>query len=360
MRIVIKIGTSVFSRLGQKSGDGLASLIREIVFAKKRGHEILLVSSGAIAQGMKHLRWRERPKEMKMKQAAASVGQVALMQIYQKLFAKQKITVAQVLLTREDFQSRARYLNAKNTLATLLEQGVIPIINENDTVSVEEIQFGDNDTLSALVAAKMDAQMLVLLTDVEGLRNSRTNEIVPFIPQISPEIETHASRKSKSGMGTGGMLSKIEAAKIATASGVDTFVANGFRKGTLTEILNGKSVGTKFLAWKALSAKEKWILFGAKAKGEIIVDRGAEQVLKFSGKSLLPAGILKVTGSFSKGDVAKISSESGAEFARGIVSFSSKEIEMMKGKKSAEIQKILGTTNSSFEVVHRDSLVLLS
>lgn len=359
MRIVIKIGTSVFSRLAQKKESGLASLIQEIAHAKKSGNEILLVSSGSIFQGMSQLQWKERPKEMKMKQAAASVGQVALMQIYQKLFAKEKITVAQVLLTREDFQSRTRYLNAKNTLATLLEQGVIPIINENDTVSVDEIQFGDNDALSALVAAKMDAQLLLLLTDVDGLHHSQTKEIIQLVAQITKEIETHASKKSKSGMGTGGMLSKIEAAKIATASGVTTVVANGLKHGTLTQILNGKNVGTKFIIQKNLSAKEKWITFGAKAKGEIFVDGGAEQALKSSGKSLLPAGIVKVSGTFNKGDVTKICSAEGVEFARGIVSFSSREIEMIQGKKSREIQKILDSSVNSFEVVHRDSLVLL-
>lgn len=356
-RIVIKIGTSILTR---RVGSPLVSLVGEIASARARGAEILLVTSGAIGAGMEKLNWSRRPAEIRKKQAVAAIGQVALMQTYEKLFKIHQTETAQVLLSRSDFDDRTRYLNARNTLFTLLELGVVPIINENDTVAVEEIRFGDNDNLSALVAAKIDAELLVILTDVDGLYRSGTEEVIPLVSQITPEIEKHAGKKSKSGLGTGGMASKIAAAKIATDSGVTTVVANGFRKNVISDILDGKTVGTKFIAKKTLSAKEKWILFGARSKGEIWIDSGAANALKHLKKSLLPAGILNLTGAFSKGDVIKLKTEDGTEIARGIVSYSAEEIQRIRGKKSAEIKKVLDSSANSFEVVHRDSLVLIS
>lgn len=356
-RVVIKIGTSITSR----SDSTLESLVGEIC-AHTKECEFLLVTSGAIGAGIKKLNWNQRPTEIRKKQAAAAIGQVALMERYQDYFQSHDTLVAQVLLTRSDFEDRQRYLNARHTLLTLLELNVVPVINENDTVATEEIQFGDNDKLSALVAAKIDADLLIILSDVEGLlkKTGQGSEVVPVVPKITAEIEKLVWRGVKSATGTGGMDSKIEAAKIATASGVTTIIANGFRAGVITEILEGKSVGTKFVSLKSRSAKEKWILFGAIPKGEIVVDTGAAEALRRLNKSLLPAGVVEVKGTFKEGEVVKIKSLSGEDFARGIVSYSSELIQKMKGEKSAKIKKILKVNSNSFEIVHKDSLALLS
>ena len=359
-RVVIKIGTSILTESsGSISGSILESLVGEVCSLLSEGHEVLLVTSGAIGAGIKELNWEKRPEDIRKKQAAAAVGQVSLMQTYQNLFRNRGVHVAQVLLTRGDFDDRKRYLNARSTLLALLELGVVPIINENDTVSVEEIRFGDNDKLSALVAAKIDSDLLIILSDVDGLLMTvgKEKEIVPVVPEITSEIEKLAWKGSDSGQGTGGMASKIEAAKVATQSGVTMVVANGSRPGVLSDIVEGKSVGTKFVSAKSLSAKQRWILFGALPKGEIAVDEGAARALRESKKSLLAAGILKVEGHFRKGEIVKIRSGE-EEIARGVASFSSDEIEKVKGKKSGEIREILGSSNSS-EIVHRDSLVLL-
>ncbi len=367
-RVVVKIGTSIVaSGLGFPDASGqpartgvtvLESLVEDIGLAMSRGHQIIVVSSGAIGAGIRKLKWNQRPTEMNLKQAAASVGQVSLMQAYDRLFAHQHRTVAQVLLTRRDFENRVSYLNARATITALLELGVVPIINENDTVAVDEIKFGDNDSLSALVASKMDAELLVMLTDVDGLYG-RGGEVVRLVEKITPEIERMAGKKSASGMGTGGMSSKIDAAKISTASGVTTIIASGLKKGTITDILDGVETGTTFVALSHLSAKEKWILFGARARGEIWVDSGAESALRNLKRSLLPAGVVSVRGTFDRRDVVKVKTEQGTEFARGVSQFSSEDIEKIKGKKSAEVHKILKTSVSSAEIVHRDALVII-
>lgn len=258
-RIVVKLGTAILTR----SHAGLEALVGEICAHKEKGSEFVLVTSGAIGAGMKELGWARRPEDIKKKQAAAAVGQVTLMQTYQKLFKSRGVSVAQVLLTRGDFDDRKRYLNAQSTLSTLLELGVVPVINENDTVATEEIQFGDNDRLSALVAVKMHADLLVILSDVEGLYSSlsaREKTLIPWVAKITPKIEKLAGKGSDSGLGTGGMASKIQAAKIATASGAAVVVANGSRKNVLRDILQGKNVGTRFASKKFLSAQERWIL----------------------------------------------------------------------------------------------------
>lgn len=366
-RVVIKVGTSVLTRSSVsdktshfeiKPNSALGSLIAEIADLHGQEIEVLLVTSGAIGAGVKQLHWSVRPAEIRKKQAAAAIGQVSLMQSYQHLFNSRGVQVAQVLLTRTDFEDRKRYLNVRNTLLTLLELGVVPVINENDTVAVEEIQFGDNDRLSALVAAKMDADLLVILTDVEGLLD-KDKELVTLIPKITPEVEALAWKGVKSETGTGGMSSKIEAAKITTASGVTTIIANAYRPGVLTDIAAGREVGTKFLSVKSLKSKEKWILFGAVPKGELIVDAGAEKALKELGKSLLPAGIVSLQGSFQKGDVVRIKSAENGEIARGVVTFSSAEIEKIKGRKTSELADILKIKSNATEVVHRDAMVIL-
>ncbi|MBI2118705.1 MAG: glutamate 5-kinase [Elusimicrobia bacterium] len=363
-RIVIKIGTSVLTKSLAETDAAhstLGSLVQEFSRIRSEGKELLLVTSGAIGMGMKSLSWQDRPQDIAKKQALAALGQVSLMQTYQQLFKNVDLMVAQVLLTRGDFGDRQRYLNARQTLLTLLKFGIVPIINENDTVATEEIRFGDNDQLSALVAAKIDADLLVILSDVDGLYSSqkgKESEILPLIPQITPEIEKLVWKGIKSSLGTGGMASKIDAAKIATASSVTMIIANAFRKNVLSEILSGEPIGTKFVPAGSLTAKEKWILFSAVPKGEIFVDQGAELILKGRKVSLLPAGVLEVKGNFVKKDVVRVKAEDGQEFARGIVSFSSDELQKIKGRKSSEIKKIIKNT-VQVEVIHRDSLVLL-
>ena len=360
-RMVVKIGTSILARSrGSREGSILAPLVKEICELKAKGAEFILVTSGAIGAGMKDLGWSRRPEDIKKKQAAAAVGQVSLMRTYQKLFKEQRVLVGQVLLSRGDFDDRKRYLNAQSTLQTLLDLGVVPVINENDTVAVEEIKFGDNDQLSALVAAKMDADILAILSDVDGLyRSMQEKSVIPLVAEITPEIERLAGKESESGLGTGGMSSKIDAAKIATVSGVVTVVANGARRNVIADILEGKSVGTKFVSAGTLTAKEKWILFGAVPRGEIVVDGGAEKVLRESRKSLLAAGVTGLKGMFRKGDVVVLKNPGEEEFARGVISFSSEEMARIKGKKSSEIAAVLGRHLNSSEIIHRDSLVLI-
>lgn len=362
-RIVVKVGTSILARSSGSEGNStLGDLVREVCDLRSRGLEIILVTSGAIGEGARHMSWKERPKEIRRKQAAAAIGQVSLMETYRELFGRHSVLVAQVLLTRSDFEDRRRYLNARNTLLTLLELNVVPVINENDTVAVEEIQFGDNDHLSALVAAKIDADILVILSDVEGLFRhvpGKDNELIPLIPKIDSDVRKLAWKTSSSGMGTGGMASKLEAARIATASGVTTVVASGFKEGALSGIVDGRSVGTKFVPGKALSAKGKWILFGALPKGEIVIDPGAVLALRDMKRSLLPAGVVGVRGFFRKGEVVRIKTADDEEVARGIVSFSSGEVEQIKGLKTGEIKKLLISSPNSTEIIHRDSLVIL-
>jgi len=371
-RIVVKIGTSLLtgsiSQAGDSSRTVLGSLVRDMAELVSDGYEVLIVTSGAIGAGTQKMGWKVRPDEIRKKQATAAIGQVSLMQTYQKLFEHHNINVAQLLLTRSDFEDRRRYLNARATILTLLELGIVPVINENDTVATDEIQFGDNDRLSALVASKIHAELLIILTDVDGLylrhRSSKSwdhakNQIISLVPKITPEIESMAGKYSGDRFGTGGMTSKIEAAKIATASGVTTLVANGSVPGVIRTIAEGGNPGTKFIPVKSLSAKERWILFGASPKGEILIDQGALAALRDSGKSLLPAGILKVNGSFRKGEVVRVLIDRDMELARGVVQYSAELVEVMKGKKSGEIRKTLNLPGSSFEVIHRDSLIIL-
>ena len=362
-RVVIKIGTSILAQ-GRDAGEAsvLESLVGEICDFQSRKWEMILVTSGAIGMGVRELGWARRPQDIPRKQAAAAVGQVGLMGTYQKLFGARGATVAQVLLSRGDFEDRRRYLNARNTLQTLIGLGVVPIINENDTVAVDEIRFGDNDRLSAMVAAKMSAGTLVILSDVDGLYRSsarRESDLVGMVPEITEEVERLAWKSRSDGPGTGGMASKIDAAKIASHSGVVTVVANGFRPGVLGEILAGKPAGTKFLAAGKLSAREKWLLFGAVPKGDLVVDSGAEAALRERRKSLLAIGVTAVRGAFRKGDVVRIRGVSGREIARGTVNFSSEDTGRIRGLKSSEVRSALGSGTASGEVVHRDSLALL-
>lgn len=361
-RVVIKLGSSVILKeSGELNRGCLESLVAEMAEIHN-DREIIIVSSGAIGLGKTILKV-SKPRDLSEKQALAAVGQAQLIQVYKDLFSKYNIHVGQVLLTREDLQDRQRYLNARNTILKLLEHRVMPVINENDTVAVEEIKFGDNDTLSALVASKMDADLLIMLSDVEGLKDfKKGGNVIHEVMHLTDEIEALA-QGDKSAFGVGGFSTKIEAAKITMKTGVVTVIAKGDEPGIILKLVRElekekKEVGTWFISDEKLSSKKLWIAFNAEVKGTIIVDDGAVKVLKESGKSLLPSGVKKVEGNFESGDVVSIADISGQEFARGLVYYSAEEARKIAGKKTGEIASILGRKDYD-EVIHRDNLVIL-
>lgn len=363
-RFVVKVGSVVLassdSRLDQATMDHLASELLEL---RKAGKEVILVSSGAILAGMGQLGLKEKPRSIPLKQAVAAVGQSHLMRNYEEAFAPNGQRVAQVLLTQDDLQNRIRYLNARNTLFTLLGMGVIPIINENDTVAIDEIKFGDNDNLSALVATLVGADLLVILTDTEGLytsdpRKDPSAQLVPLVKRITEEIKLWAGESTK-GIGTGGMSTKVSAARIAASVGIPTIVANGLEKGVLQRVFSGEAVGTLFLPSPSkMKSRQRWLAFATRPHGQIVVDEGAKRALTHSGKSLLPSGILSTARPFQVGDVVSLLNPEGVEFARGLVNYTSEEVEKIKGLKSMEIEGVLGFKHSD-EVVHRNNLVIL-
>ena len=361
MRIVIKVGTNLLAPAdGSLDKAWIMSLAEEINAIKKSGTDVVLVTSGAIGAGMGRMGIFSRPDSLREKQALAAVGQPILMNAYQVCFDALGITAAQVLLTRQDFDDRTRYLNARNTLLSLLAMGVLPVINENDTVAVEEINFGDNDTLAALVAAKVSADWLFLLTDVGGLYKDgpEKGELIAEVKKITPDIEESAGGDSSSGKGTGGMRTKIAAAKIATASGVKMVILNGHSPENITSVLKGEARGTLFVPGKMLEPRKCWIAFGAKCKGKIFVDAGAEAALTGKDKSLLATGIVSAEGKFAAGDPVGVYGAEGKEIARGLTYFSARDINKIKGKKSSEIKNILPDADFD-EVVHKDNLVIL-
>jgi len=361
MRIVIKIGTNLLTaKNGSLDKNRMDSLAREISCVKKSGSEVVIVTSGAIGAGMGKMKISERPQELPEKQALAAIGQPILMQAYNDVFEKYGLTAGQILITRHDFEDRQRYLNARNTLLKLLAMGIVPVINENDTTAVEGIKFGENDTLSALVAAKISADVLLILTDVDGLYKGAVgkSEIIKIVENITKEIEGLATGSSSSGKGVGGMRTKLSAAKIAVSSGVKVYIANGLKEGVITKIVSGESIGTLFPAKKGMDARKCWIAFGTKSKGRIIIDDGAVKAIKDGKKSLLASGITGVSGSFEEGDSASIVDKNGEEIARGLPHFSSAQIEKIKGRKTSEIKKLVPEAGFE-EVIHRDNLVVL-
>ncbi|KKM11188.1 gamma-glutamyl kinase [Clostridiales bacterium PH28_bin88] len=364
-RLVVKVGSSSLThRTGKLNLGQLERLVRELADLVNQGKEVVLVTSGAIGAGMGRMGFTKRPKTMPEKQAAAAVGQGLLMHMYEKLFSEYGYTVGQVLLTREDVADRKRYLNARNTLITLLQYQVIPIVNENDTVVVEEIRVGDNDTLAALVAGLVDAELLVLLSDIDGLftgdpRLDPDAVVIPELEEITPEIERLAGGAGST-LGTGGMGTKIHAAKMAMSSGIPMVIANGSREGALRRLLAGEPVGTLFLPREnRLHTKQRWIAFGSAVQGSVRVDGGAAEALLAAGKSLLPIGVVKVEGTFEPGNVVSILSPSGEEIARGITNYSAEEVRRIQGKKTDEIAGILGYKDYD-EVIHRNNLVVTS
>ena len=363
-RVVVKIGSAVLA--GKDGGLDRAridALADEIAAQHAAGREMVVVTSGAVAAGVVRLALKQRPKIIPHKQAAAAVGQIGLMSAYESAFARHGIRVAQVLLTRDDLSSRRRYLNAKHAVMTLLEWRVIPVVNENDTVVVEEIKLGDNDNLSALTAILLEADLLLVLSDVDGLHTAdpravRDAALVPFVDAVTPAIEAMAGAGGP--LGTGGMASKLGAAKKACASGIATVIADGRRPGVVSAVLAGAGdVGTYFRpVADRLAARKQWIAYTLKPHGAVVVDDGARLAIVEKGRSLLASGLREVRGSFGVGACVQCLDVHGREFARGLVSYSAAELDKIKGRHSRDIEPTLGYKVSD-EVIHRDDLVRL-
>lgn len=362
-RVVIKVGTSNLTdknyRLEPKKVEKLA---KEIVELKNKGKEVILVTSGAIGAGIGKLDLTQRPRDIKVLQATAAIGQNILMSTYDRYFTAYGQTIAQVLLTHEDFFNRKRYLNLRNTLSILLKSGVIPIINENDTVAVDEIKVGDNDNLSALVASNLGADLLIILTDTDGLftydpKRSKKAALISVVDEITPEIERIAEKRGKTGVG--GMKTKIQAAKVTMKAGIPMVIANGGEENIIMRIMEGEPLGTLFMPKKKkMYSREHWILFASAPKGRIKVDDGAKTALVKNSSSLLPSGIIGVEKEFESGDTVSILDAKGVEFAKGISNYSSSDIEKIKGVQSKEIEHVLGRKDYT-EVVYRGNLVLI-
>lgn len=341
----------------------MKNLVEQIAVLKRRDYEVLLVTSGAIAAGVEKLGLTKRPTSIPKLQAAASVGQGLLIQEYANLFKKHNLNVGQVLITQYDTTHRQQYINTQNTLNRLLGFGAIPIINENDTTAVDEIKFGDNDTLAALVASLIEADLLIILTDTEGLytrdpRHKKEVKLLAEIGEITPEIEILGGGRGTD-FGSGGMFTKIQAAKVATFAQVGVIIANGRRSDVLPDIMAGKPIGTFFLPRKkGIASRKRWIAFGRISRGAIFVDAGAKEALCNKGKSLLAAGVVNCQGNFESGDAVDIVDAGGHIFARGLTSYSCAELKKVKGLKSSEVLSILGEDFEP-EVVHRDCLVIL-
>ena len=361
---MVKVGSGVLTRRNGLNFNVIEDLATDICFLRKRGVEVLLVSSGAIAAGLRKHGLTRRPESLSHKQALAAIGQSDLIRAYEEAMDRRGAKAAQILLTRDDLIHRRRYLNARNTLLTLLSWKIIPIINENDTVAAEEIKFGDNDNLSAMVANLTDSHLLITLTDIDGLydRDPRGNPDARLIRRVD-KIDRRLSKAAEStpgSVGTGGMASKLAAAKKASLAGIPTIIASGLRPGILKEIFSGKEIGTLVLAdGLPLCSRKHWIAFTKSPKGTIVLDSGAEKAILENGKSLLPSGISAVSGRFTMGNSVVLKNEAGEEIAVGMVNYDSVELEKIKGRKTSEIEQLLGYTHGD-EVVHRNNLILSS
>jgi glutamate 5-kinase len=364
-RIVIKVGSAVLASsekgLDQARIERLAAEVSDLL---EQGREVILVSSGAIAAGLTKLGLaKKKGMPLSLKQAAAAVGQSSLMWMYEKTFGAHGRKVAQVLLTREDLSNRVRFLNARNTLLTLLDYGVVPIINENDTVSVDEIKFGDNDNLSGMVVHLADAELLVILSDIDGLYTAdpkfdSSAELIPVVEKITSEVERGAG-DAQSLVGTGGMRSKIMTAKKVAAYGAPMVIINGKKPGMLQALFDGKEVGTVFMPRpEKQDSRKHWIAYTVSATGRVVVDDGGREALVNKGKSLLPGGVVKVEGTFKIGECVTCVDRSGQAFARGLVKYSSEDLDRIKGLKTSQIASVLGHKDYD-EVIHRDDLVIL-
>jgi glutamate 5-kinase len=361
-RIVIKAGSGILTREDGLNSTVINSLTNDICDLRSRGHEIILVSSGAIAAGMKKMGYEKKPDGISEKQAMAAIGQSRLMMAYEKAFGRHGVTVAQILITRDDLNNRRRYLNARNTIFTLLSWGIIPIINENDTVVIDEIKFGDNDNLSAMVANMTESNLLAILTDIDGLYDDdpRTNNKAQLIPLIDKIGSSHFqfANSVPGALGTGGMASKIAAAKKVTLKGIPVIIANGRTKNIIRKVVRGEETGTLFLPrTKAVCGRKHWIAFTRAIKGKIIIDDGAVKALIKNGKSLLPSGVIGLSGKFNRGDSVQIVDCNGNEIAIGMADYNYSELDKVKGLNSRKIEEMLGFKHND-EIIHRDNLLI--
>jgi glutamate 5-kinase len=364
-RIVIKVGSAVVTSSEQGlDHNRIEHLAADISTIIGQGRQVILVSSGAIAAGLAKLGLKKkRAMPLSLKQAAASVGQSSLMWMYEKTFGAHGHKVGQVLLTRDDLSNRTRFLNARNTLQTLLDYGVVPIINENDTVSVDEIKFGDNDNLSGMVVHLADADLLVILSDIDGLYTADPKfdpsaELITIVEKITTEIERGAGG-SQSQVGTGGMRSKILTARKVAAYGAPMVIVNGKKSGVLQALFEGRDIGTLFLPkLDKQDSRKHWIAYTVTSSGRLMIDDGGREALVHKGKSLLPGGIVEVDGNFKIGDCVTCVDRAGNAFARGLVKYSAAELELIKGLKTSQISSVLGHKDYD-EVIHRDDLVIL-
>lgn len=363
-RIVVKVGTSTITYPTGKMNLGrMEKLVRELTDLANQGREIVLVTSGAIAVGMDRMGKKKRPRSIPQRQALAAVGQGALMHAYGSLFAAYGRMAGQVLLTKENSRRHHQYTNSRNALKAMLAMGVLPVVNENDAVAVDEVKIGDNDTLSATVATLVDADVLIILSDVDGLytANPATHKkarLIPEVREITPDIEKLAGGAG-SAAGTGGMRTKIEAAKIATRSGVTMVVASGEEDGVIRTVLNGEAVGTLFPAREEhLKARKSWLAFGRNIAGDLVVDDGCAEAMLTGGKSLLAAGLVSVEGAFAAKSTVRVLTQEGREIARGIVNYDAVSLRRIAGRRTDEIAAILAAPVFS-EVIHRDNMVLM-
>lgn len=359
--IIVKVGSNIITSENGLNVRRISSIARIVSEVRDRGYSVAIVSSGAIAAGKRKLNLKDRMIDIKLKQAAAAVGQSSLIRLYEKKFAKFNKMVAQILITQDAFDDRKRYVNAKNTLLSLFSFGIIPVINENDTVAIDEIKFGDNDRLASLVAGMLGAERLFILSDVEGLytddpRKSRKAKLIRTVTAIDDEM-MNIAKVSASSVGTGGMKSKLLAAKYASENGVTVHILNGARPSAIVSVLDGNNNGTTIIRQeKRLSSRKGWIAFGVKPKGAIVLDQGAVDALIRKGRSLLPSGIIDVHGDFEIRDAIFCIDPEGKKVGKGLTNYASDEIRKIMGKKTSEIEKYLGYKYSD-EVIHRDNLV---
>lgn len=362
-RWVVKIGSALLSNDGKGlARDSMPAWVRQMAVLCREGVELVLVSSGAVAEGMQRLGWSRRPEALHELQAAAAVGQMGLIQAYEQQFQQYGLHTAQILLTHDDLSSRMRYLNARSSLRTLLDLGVVPVINENDTVATDEIRFGDNDTLAALVANLVEADLLIILTDQQGMftKDPRHNADAEIIVETAAEDDALWAMAGGSGkLGRGGMQTKVRAAKLAARSGAATWIASGREPEVLLRIREGGALGTLFMPSRGrTAARKQWLAGHLQCRGRLVLDEGAVRVLCQSGRSLLPVGVRSVEGDFKRGEVVACVDEAGREIARGLVNYSAVEARKIMGKSSDSILELLGYVDEP-ELIHRDNLVLV-
>jgi len=362
-RCVVKIGSALLTANGQGlDRKAIEGWVAQMAGLRTQGIEVVLVSSGAVAEGMMRLGWAQRPHALFEQQAAAAVGQMGLVQAYESCFQRHDIHTAQILLTHDDLSDRQRYLNARSTLRTLLDLGVVPVVNENDTVVTDEIRFGDNDTLAALVANLLEADCLIILTDQAGLfdKDPRKHSDAKLVEKASANDSSLESLVGEAGaLGRGRMLTKLRAARLAARSGAATVIAHGHEPNVLASVLAGNAVGTLLSAEQAsLAARKQWLAGHLQLRGELVLDDGAVKVLKESGRSLLPVGVTAVSGNFERGEVVACVDKHGKDVARGLANYSAAEAQKIKGLPSGEFEAVLGYVDEP-ELIHRDNLVLL-